>query len=200
MRDAAPAHDGRTARVVVGIVVQRDIGVHPRRMVAVILRLQRQRIVLGVPRDEELPSPQICDDVDTCIALGENGQLGHGVDVGTARLRMARVRYVENIVKATQKALVLHTAMVLIDAEDLLLRPVLRDAVVIVEPRLRAPADMERREGVLLAPLHDLCDLVPVGDLLKGILLDRRPRDDEAVVLFMAHLGKRAVELRKIGA
>ena len=94
----------------------------------------------------------------------------------------------------------LHTAMVLIDAEDLLLRPVLRDAVVIVEPRLCAPADVERREGMLLAPLHDLCDLVPVGDLLKGILLDRRTRDDEAVVLFMAHLGKRPIELREIGA
>ena len=93
----------------------------------------------------------------------------------------------------------LHTAMVLIDAEDLLLRPMLRDAVVIVEPRLRAPADVERREGVLLAPLHDLRDLVPVGDLLKGILLDRRARDDEAVVLLMAHLGKRPVELREIG-
>ena len=88
----------------------------------------------------------------------------------------------------------LHTAMVLIDAEDLLLRPVLRDAVVIVEPRLCAPADVERREGVLLAPLHDLCDLVPVGDLLEGILLDRRPRDDKAIVFFMAHLGKRSIK------
>ena len=68
------------------------------------------------------------------------------------------------------------------------------------QSRLCPPADVERREGMLLAPLHDLCDLVPVGDLLKGILLDRRTRDDEAVVLFMAHLGKRAVELRKIGA
>ena len=153
-----------------------------------------------MPRDEELPPPQICNDVDARIALGEDGQLGHGIDVGTARLRMARVRHVENIVKATQKALVLHTAMVLIDAEDLLLRPVLRDAVVIVEPRLCAPADVERREGMLLAPLHDLCDLIPVGNLLKGILLDRRTRDDEAVVLFMAHLGKRPVELREIGA
>ena len=200
MRNAAPAHDRRTARVVVGIVVQRDVGVHPRRVVAVILRLQCQRIVLGVPRDEELPPPQIRNDVDARIALGENGQLGHGIDVGTARLRMARVRHIENIVKAAQEALMLHTAMVLIDAEDLLLRPVLRDAVVIVEPRLRAPADMERREGVLLAPLHDLRDLVPVGDLLKGILLDRRPRDDETIVLFMAHLGKRPVELREIGA
>ena len=34
-------------------------------------------------RDEELPPPQIRDDVDPRIALGENGQLGYGIDIGT---------------------------------------------------------------------------------------------------------------------
>ena len=57
---------------------------------------------------------------------------------------------------------------------------------------------MERRIAVLLAPLHDLGDLFPVSDLLKGHLLDGCARDDETIILLVAHLGKRAIELRKI--
>ena len=102
MCDAAPANNGRKTWIVVGIVVHRDVGVHPRRAIAVILCLQCQWIILGMSRDEELPPPQIRDDVDPRIALGENGQLGYGIDIGAACLRMARVRHVENIVKAAQ--------------------------------------------------------------------------------------------------
>ena len=108
------------------------------------------------------------------------------------------MRHIELIVETAEKSLVLDAKVMLVDTEDLLSRILLVDAVVVVEARLRTPADMERRIAVLLAPLHDLGDLFPVGDLLEGHLLDGRTRDDEAIILLVAHLGERAVEFRKI--
>ena len=49
-----------------------------------------------------------------------------------------------------------------------------------------------------LAPLHDFRDLIPVGDLLEWHHLDRRARDDHAIVLLVADFGERAVELRQV--
>ena len=69
---------------------------------------------------------------------------------------------------------------------------------MVVKSCLRAPADMERRIDVFLAPLHDLRDFVPIRDILELHVFDRRTRDDHAVVFFMADIVKRAVERRQI--
>ena len=108
------------------------------------------------------------------------------------------MRHIELIVEAAKKPLMLDAQMMLVDAEDLPSRRLLVDAVVVVKPRLCAPADVEGRIAVLLAPLHDVGDLVPISDLPERHLLDGRSRDEEAVVLLVAHLGERAVELREI--
>ena len=71
---------------------------------------------------------------------------------------------------------------------------VLLDTVMMVEPRLRAPTNMQRRVHMRGGPIHDLAELGPVVDLLERHLLHRRARDDQAVVVDVADVVERAVE------
>ena len=200
VRDAAPAHDGLLRRIVIGIVVLRDLRMHTSLLVAVVLLLERQRVVLCMARDEELALLEVGDGVDAGIPLGlrQDCELRHLLDVLAVVLRMARVRHEELIVEAAEELLVLDAEVMLVDAEDLLWHLVLRDAVVVVEAGLRAPADVERRVDMRLAPLHDLRDLIPVGDFLEWHHLNGRARDDHAIVLLVADFCERAVELRQV--
>ena len=92
----------------------------------------------------------------------------------------------------------LYAEMVLEYTENLFLRVVFRNAVVIVKPCLRTPTDMKDRIDMRLRPLHDLSDFLPIGDLLKGKIFDGRPCDDHAVILLMANFGKCTVKLGQI--
>ena len=83
---------------------------------------------------------------------------------------------------------------VAVHAGQLLLHHVLRHAPVVIQPRLRAPADMERGRDVRFRPLEDGAQLVPVFHVLKRHPLHRRAGDDHAVIRLAAHLIERLVE------
>ena len=85
------------------------------------------------------------------------------------------------------------------DARGLLGQRVLLDAAMVVEPGLRAPADMQGRMDVRGRPIHDARELVPVIDLLELKLLDRGPGDDQAVVVVELDLAEGAVERLEMG-
>ena len=71
---------------------------------------------------------------------------------------------------------------------------VLLNTVVVIQARLRAPANVQRGVHVRGGPVHDLAELGPVVDLLERHLLHRRARDDQAVVVDIADVVERAVE------
>ena len=101
---------------------------------------------------------------------------------------------IETVVEAAdQRALRLHQIM-LEHAARLCRQVVLLDTVMMVEPRLRAPTNMQRRVHMRGGPIHDLAELGPVVDLLERHLLHRRARDDQAVVVDVADVVERAVE------
>ena len=83
-------------------------------------------------------------------------------------------------------------------AEEFLRQGVLFDAVVIIQPGLRPPADVEGGIDMGLAPLHDPADLRPVFHLLKGHGLHRRAGNNHAVKLSVLHLIEHLIELEKM--
>ena len=101
---------------------------------------------------------------------------------------------IEAVVKAAdQRALRLHQIM-LKHAARLGRQVALLDTVMMVEPCLCTPANMQRRVHVRGGPIHDLAELGPVVDLLERHLLHRRARDDQAVVVDIADVVERTVE------
>ena len=88
-----------------------------------------------------------------------------------------------------------------VNAAEFFRQGVLGDAVVVIQPSLGAPADVQHRVDVLLAPLHNLAHLVPVVHLLKGELLHRRAGDDKAVELLVLHVGEGLIKgVEMVGA
>ena len=83
-------------------------------------------------------------------------------------------------------------------AEQLFRQRPLGNAVVIVKPRLSAPADVEGGVNVGLAPLHDLAQLGPVVHLFKGQILHRRAGDDQSVKGSVLHLLKGLVKSQHV--
>ena len=85
------------------------------------------------------------------------------------------------------------------DAEHLLVQQLLADAVVVIKPRLRTPADVEGGVDIRLAEVHDLAQLRPVVHLLEVDLLHRCAGDDHAVVAVILHLVEGLVERLEVG-
>ena len=80
------------------------------------------------------------------------------------------------------------------DAEHLLIQRIFGYAIVVIEPCLGSPTDVERRGHIVACPIEDLGHLVPIAHLLEVEVLDRCTGDDEAVVLMVAHLLEIGVE------
>ena len=78
------------------------------------------------------------------------------------------------------------------DTEHLLIQCILRHSIMMIEPCLRRPADVERRGDMRTRPVEDFSNLIPISHLLKIHLLYRSTGDNHAIVLFTAHL----VEIR----
>ncbi len=79
-------------------------------------------------------------------------------------------------------------------AERLARQDVLRNAVEVVDRRLRRPADREAMMDVRARPIEDLPQLVPVADLLEGQVFHRRSGDDEPVEPLRADVAPRPIE------
>ena len=80
------------------------------------------------------------------------------------------------------------------DAEHFFGQGVLLDAVVVKKPRLGAPADVQGGVDVLLAPLHDLAQLVPVFHVAEVQVFDRCAGDNHAVIGAVFDLVEGAIE------
>ena len=85
------------------------------------------------------------------------------------------------VVKAPEQNRPFVIRMVREYTEELFRQGILFDTVVIVKSRLGAPADMEGRMNIGLAPLHDLAKLIPVVHILKFQLFHRCAGNDHAV-------------------
>ena len=111
---------------------------------------------------------------------------------------MARVRCEEFVVKATDERGVFLHELMREDAEHFLRQRVFLHTVVVIDARLRAPADMQGGMHVRAAPRHDVAELRPVVHFFEVHLLDWRAGDDEAVETLVFDLIERGVERLKV--
>ena len=199
MRARAPCDKRRFLRVIAREIVLRHVNRHIGRHVAQILPLERVAVILRVPHQKDLPAVLRFDGVYACdFRAREDLELRHLFDVLAQDRRVSRMRHPELIVKAAEKHEVRLLHRVAEHTEKLLGKRPLGNAIMIVKPRLRAPADVKRRVDVCLRPLHDPAQLRPVVDLFKRKVLHRRAGDDEAVKILVLHLVKRLVKRQHV--
>ena len=150
-------------------------------------------------RDENLTALLVHDSVDArLVGGGQDLQFRNGGNVLPQHRGVTGMGYIELVVKASEQNGLLVIPAVGIDAEELLGQGVLVDAVVVVQARLGAPADVEHGMNMGLAPLHDLAQLRPVVHFLEGHLLHRRAGDDHAVEFAVLDLIKGLVEGQQV--
>ena len=116
------------------------------------------------------------------------------LDVGRPHLGEARMGREEPIVEPAHQRRGALDHLVGEHAEHLLGQLVLGHAVVIVDAGLGAPADVQRGVHVGLRPLHDLAEFRPVVHFFEFQPLHRRPGDDKAVEVLVAHRVEGGVE------
>ena len=121
-------------------------------------------------------------------------QIRDGADVCFIHRSVTGVGDVKHIIKAPKPGGAGTDDLVGKHAEQFLGQSVFLNAVVVVQPCLSAPADVEGGVDVFLAPLHDLTQLVPVFHIAEVQVFDRGAGDDHAVVGAILHLVKGAVE------
>ena len=173
----------------------------PLGYIPLILGIQRIFIVLRVTGDKDLPPVLGAhQEGPGGVALGQNAQGGAVVHILPADAGVAAVGGVEHLIKAAHQRVCRTGDPVLEHAEHLFRQQLLAHAVVVVQPGLCAPADMEGGIDVRFAEVHDLAQLIPVVHLLKIHGLHRRAGDDHAVVAVVLHLVKGLVKGLKMGS
>ena len=123
----------------------------------------------------------LCECHARQLGISEQGEPGVGAHVPGIDFCVAGCRHGEKVVKAAQQRLGGRDEPGVVDAGELAGDLVLGDAVQVVKPCHRAPADVERAEYVAVGIVHDAAQLLPVVHLLKGQLLHRRAGDNHAV-------------------
>ena len=113
---------------------------------------------------------------------------------------MTAVGSVEHLIKAAYKRVCRAGDPVLEHAEHLFRQQLLAHAIMVVQPCLCAPADMEGGVDVRFAEVHDLAQFVPVVHLLKIHGLHRRAGDDHTIVTVVLYLVKGLVKGLKVGS
>ena len=132
------------------------------------------------------------------LAAGEHLQRGVGVDLLLVWRGVTAVRHVVHLVKAVREEVVLIAQTLGKHAKELGAQQALVDAMQVIQAGKGAPAQKHRGQHVLLRPVHDLAQLVPVVDLLERHLLHGRTRDDEAIVVVVLEVIERVVELHEV--
>ena len=167
--------------------------------VAVVLRLQRVRVVFQVVEHVDRLAGQVLHQAEPRLpGLGQDVQPRLLRDVLDPGLGVARNGDRELVVEAAQQVGVRPGDPVPEHAEHLALENVLGHAVEVVQRRLGAPADVEAAEHVLLGPLDDAGQFVPVVHLLEGHGLDRRAGDDQPVELLALDLVPGVIEVDQV--
>ncbi|CAN4017943.1 hypothetical protein AJOOGB_AJOOGB_06425, partial [Dysosmobacter welbionis] len=117
-------------------------------------------VILRVAHEEDLPALVGLDGVDPGLrGGGKYLQLRDCLDVLPQHCGVPGVGHPELVVKAPEEDEVGILHRVAEHAEEFLRQLPLGDAVVVVQPRLSAPADVKGGVDVRLGPLHDLAQL-----------------------------------------
>jgi hypothetical protein len=111
---------------------------------------------------------------------------------------VAGVRHVVDLVEPVGEEAVLVAQTLGEDAKELVRQEPLVDAIQVPEPGHGAPAQEHGAEHVLLRPVDDAAQLVPVVDLQEVEVLHGCPGDDHAVVVLVLERVERVVELDQV--
>ena len=171
-----------------------DVRVLPGVQVPLVLVRQGGRVVLQMTRDERLVPLRLHHRDPGLLRGADYVQVGVGHDVLGPDLGVPGLWHEEAVVESSDYGLVGDEHAVLVYPRDLGRHLPLLDAVVVVQPRHGAPADVERRAHVGERPVHDGAELVPVVDVLVIDGLQRSAGDDHPVELAVADLIERPVE------
>lgn len=179
---AAPAHHGGLGGVVVGEIVRGHGDGQSLLHIPQVFPGQRVGVVFRVPHHKKLPGILCFHGKDAGLrGVGDQLETGGGQNIAAAHLGIAGVGGIKAVVKAPEERGGGLEHLVVEHAEELLGQLVLGNAVMEVKPRLGAPADVQSGVDMVLGPLHDLQQLIPVVHLVKVQILHRGAGDDHPV-------------------
>ena len=183
---STPGYQRSLIRIVVIVVVLRQLHIVALAHVALVLLVQGVRRILQVSGNKELSSSSCHHDAyATFWRLSDDVESRHLLYVLAAHLGMAAMRHIEDVIKASEDRLRRIQWFLREDAEHLLVQLILRYSIEVIESRLRTPADIERRGNVGTGPVEYLSDFVPILHILILHCLDRCTCHNHAIKLLL---------------
>ena len=148
---AAPGGKGFLCIVVTGEIVLGYFRVDACKLIASVFLIKSIGIVFGMSCEENLAPLSGGDGINARLIRGsENTKIPHCLNIGSVYRSVARVRNVENVIKATEENGSLVINYVRINTGKLFLERSLIDTIMVVESCLRAPANMKGGMNVSL--------------------------------------------------
>ena len=191
----APDVQWSAGGIVIREVVRWDLGVDTTLDVALVLELEGIGIVLGMAKHKEATAIDRLYNVEAhLVRHGNDLKVVHSFNVFDPYIGITRMDCIEAIVKAPHERTFRLEQAMLENARCLFGQAILLDAVVVIQARLRAPADMQRRMHVRTRPVHDATQLIPVVHLFELHELNGGPGNNQAIVMLVFDVLEGAVE------
>ena len=133
----------------------------------------------------------------TIIGLEAEKQMemaGEYPDIVIGCFGVTAVRHKKHIIEPTEDRQSLHIDMVFKNAEHLFIQRILRHSIEVIKSGLCCPADIKCGSDMSTRPVKNGRDFVPISHLLVRHLLNGSAGHNHAVIRFIAHQVKIAIE------
>ena len=166
--------------------------------VAVIFGTKRIGVIFQMIEDEQIAAVRLaCHPDPAGIALRQNFY-ARRLEISAPVFCVARNGHRKIVGKTTHQPLWKRLQMVTKDAKQLFAAIMLWHLVEMIEKRLRPPADAKPPETMRPRPVHDLGQLVPIGNLLERQPFDGRTGHNQRIEILVTHILKPAIEATKV--
>ena len=152
-------------------------------------------VIFGMAHHKEMAAVCTLDEENAgFVPFGDEFQLRDSENVLLPDFGVAGIGGSEYVIKAPEQGRAGFQHLVVINAEELFGQGALFHTIVIVQPGLGAPADVQGGMDMGFGPLHDRAQLVPIVHLAEIQVFHGSAGDDQTVVAFLPHLLEGSIE------
>ena len=191
-----PGEEWFVVWIVIFVIVLRDFNRQTLGKVSLIFAIQSHAVVFRMSHNKDFTSSLChCKEQTSLFAFRQDCKVFACMDICNGNFCVSGMRRKKYIIKAPDQRILRFSTLCWKSPNIFLSRRFFLQAIKMIETGLRCPAEKDCGSHMLLSPIHDLSQLIPVIHFLKRHLLHRCSCDDHSIKFTFLYIGERFIKL-----
>ena len=191
-----PGEEWFVVWIVIFVIVLRDFNRQTLGKVSLIFAIQSHAVVFRMSHNKDFTSSLChCKEQTSLFAFRQDRKVFACMDICNRNFCVSGMRRKKYIIKAPDQRDLTVQYPVLEKSEHFLIQRFFLQAIKMIKTGLRCPTEKDRGSHMLLSPIHDLSQLIPVIHFLKRHLLHRCSCDDHSIKFTFLYIGECFIKL-----